>query len=152
MSAGAAEARHRVANLLHGYTEIADRKDVDAVVNLLGRSRVRFPAGGSDDAESVRVFFTGLWSAPVGHRHDVSNLVVEPAQEPGTWRARAHYTRWVLAPSAPVRDRSMSAAVIDATTVIACRARVTATFSRRSPPVRFSGPNRIATLPASSGP
>ena len=102
MSAGAAEARHRVANLLHGYTEIADRKDVDAVVNLLGRSRVRFPAGRSDDAESARVFFTGLWNAPVGHRHDVSNLVVEPAQEPGTWRARAHYTRWVLAPSAPV--------------------------------------------------
>jgi hypothetical protein len=42
-----AEARHRIANLLHTYTDIADRKDVDAAVALLGTARVRFPAGGS---------------------------------------------------------------------------------------------------------
>lgn len=101
MSAEAAEARHRIANLLHDYTEIADRKDIDAVVDLLGSARVRFPTGGSEDAKSAQTFFTGLWSAPVCHRHDVSNLIVEPAEEFGTWRAKAHYTRWVLDAPAP---------------------------------------------------
>ena len=46
----------------------------------------------------------------------------------------------------------MSAAVIDEITDIDCRARVIATFSRRSPPARFSGPNRMGTFPDSSGP
>ena len=93
-----AVARHRIANLLHTYTDIADRKDVEAGVALLGRARVRFPAGGFEDPEQARSFFTQLWGAPEPHRHDVSNLVVAPGEVPGTWTARAHYTRWVFEP------------------------------------------------------
>ena len=99
-SAGA-EARHRIANLLHTYTDIADRKDVDAAVAMLGTARVRFLAGGFEERERATAFFTVLWASPLPHRHDVSNLVVEPGDSPGTWAARAHYTRWVLDP-APV--------------------------------------------------
>ena len=95
--AGAA-ARHRIANLLHTYTELADRKDVDGAVELLGSARVRFPADGFDARDEAPAFFGRLWGSPVPHRHDVSNLVVEPAEAPGEWTATAHYTRWVFEP------------------------------------------------------
>jgi hypothetical protein len=42
-----------------------------------------------------------LWASPLPHRHDVTNLVVEPGPGSETWTARAHYTRWVFNP-APV--------------------------------------------------
>jgi SnoaL-like domain len=93
-----AVARHRIANLLHTYTDIADRKDVEAGVALLGGARVRFPAGGFEEPGQAHSFFTRLWGAPEPHRHDVSNLVVEPGEVPETWTARAHYTRWVFEP------------------------------------------------------
>lgn len=92
-----AEARHRIANLLHTYTEIADRKDVEAAVALLSRARVTFPAGGFDRAADAEAFFTQLWQSHVPHRHDVSNLIVEPAAD-GAWRACAHYSRWMFEP------------------------------------------------------
>ena len=91
-------ARHRIANLLYTYTDIADRKDVEAGVALLGGARVRFPAGGFEEPEQAPAFLHRLWGAPEPHRHDVSNLVVEPGEVPGTWAARAHYTRWVFQP------------------------------------------------------
>jgi SnoaL-like domain len=94
----AAAARHEIANLLHTYVDIADRKDVDAVLPLLGSATVRFPTGGYDDPAAAADFFGRLWASPVPHRHDVTNLVVQPGQAPGTWRARAHYTRWVFEP------------------------------------------------------
>ena len=97
-SSAGAEARHQIANLLTTYLEIADRKDVDEVVAMLGGARVRFPAGGSDGPEEARAFFTALWASPLRHRHDVSNLVVVPGTASGTWTARAHYTRWVFDP------------------------------------------------------
>lgn len=93
-----AAARHRIANLLHTYTELADRKDIDAAVELLGATRVRFPADGYDGPSEARAFFVRLWGSPVPHRHDVSNLVVEPAETPGEWTATAHYTRWLFEP------------------------------------------------------
>ncbi|MEV0998734.1 nuclear transport factor 2 family protein [Nonomuraea sp. NPDC050202] len=96
-----AEARHHIANVLHTYTDIADRKDVEAAVALLGSARVTFPAGGFDRPGRAAEFFTGLWASPLPHRHDVSNLVVTPGGLPRTWTARAHYTRWVFDP-APV--------------------------------------------------
>jgi hypothetical protein len=94
----AAQARHEIANLLHGYVDIADRKDVDAAVALLGETRVRFPTDGFDQRAQAARFFTRLWSSPLPHRHDVSNLVVMPGDYPGQWAARAHYTRWLFAP------------------------------------------------------
>jgi len=96
------EARHWIANLLHTYVAIADRKDVDAVVDLLGTARVQFPAGGSGNPGEARQFFERLWNAPERHRHDVSNLIVSQAGTEGMWLATAHYTRWVLAPDGPV--------------------------------------------------
>ena len=93
-----AHARHRIANLLHTYTDIADRKDVDAGVRLLGGARVRFPSGGFHDPAGAATFFAALWGSPEPHRHDVSNLVVDAGEEPGTWVVRAHYTRWVFTP------------------------------------------------------
>jgi SnoaL-like domain len=95
----AAVARHEIANLLHAYVEIADRKDVEAVLPLLGNARVRFPTGGYDDPSGAADFFRRLWASPLPHRHDVSNLVVEPGPTPGTWRGRAHYTRWLFGPA-----------------------------------------------------
>jgi hypothetical protein len=94
-----AVARHRLANLLHTYTGLADAKDVEAAVELLGAARVRFPGDvGFDDAAGARAFFGRLWGSPVPHRHDVSTLVVVPAATPGVWTATAHYTRWVFEP------------------------------------------------------
>ncbi|WP_345622195.1 nuclear transport factor 2 family protein [Streptomyces ziwulingensis] len=93
-----ATARHEIANVLHTYTDIADRKDVAAAVGLLARARVRFPADGFDEPAAAAPFFTRLWASPVPHRHDVSNLIVEPGTRAGRWVARAHYTRWLLAP------------------------------------------------------
>lgn len=55
-----AEARLRIANLLHGYTDIADRKDVDAAVALLGSARVTFPMGGFDRPGRGYVLGPGL--------------------------------------------------------------------------------------------
>ena len=101
-----AEARHRIANLLHTYTEIADRKDVDAAVALLGSARVRFPVGGFEEPERAAAFFGQLWNSPLPHRHDVSNLVVLPGDGPGTWTARAHYTRWVFDPAPVLHTRA----------------------------------------------
>jgi len=92
-----AEARHRIANLLHTYTEIADRKDVEAAVALLRKAKVTFPAGGFDRAEDAEPFFTQLWQSDVPHRHDVTNLIIEPVAD-GVWRASAHYSRWMLQP------------------------------------------------------
>lgn len=92
-----AEARHQVANLLHRYTEIADRKDIAAAVGLLGDTVVNFPADGYHRADGAEGFFRRLWGGPVAHRHDVSNLVVDPAG-PGIWHATAHYTRYVFTP------------------------------------------------------
>ena len=97
-----AVARHRIANLLHTYTGLADRKDVDAAVALLGSASVRFPTDGFDDREAAPAFFARLWGSPVPHRHDVSNLVVEPAETTGDWTATAHYTRWVFEPDPQV--------------------------------------------------
>jgi hypothetical protein len=94
----AAVARHEIANLLHAYVDIADRKDVAAVVSLLGSARVRFPTDGYDHPAAAAEFFGRLWSSAVPHRHDVTNLVVHPGPTSGTWRGRAHYTRWVLEP------------------------------------------------------
>jgi hypothetical protein len=102
VSASAVEARHWIANLLHTYVAIADRKDVDAVVELLGTAQVQFPAGGSGNPDEARQFFDRLWQAPERHRHDVSNLIVSPAETEGMWLATAHYTRWILAEGAPV--------------------------------------------------
>lgn len=93
-----AEARHEIANLLHTYVDIADRKDIAAGVALLGETRVRFPTGGFDNSAQARTFLERLWGAPEPHRHDVFNLVVEPGDVPDTWTARAHYTRWVFEP------------------------------------------------------
>ncbi|MEW1947733.1 nuclear transport factor 2 family protein [Pseudarthrobacter sp902506025] len=101
MSIHAAEARHQIANLLHTYVAIADRKDVDAVVDMLGNSQVQFPTATSTDPTGARQLFTRLWSSPEGHRHDVSNLIVYPGPEEGQWRATAHYTRWLLTGGAP---------------------------------------------------
>ena len=70
---------------LHTYVDIADRKDVNAGVALLGRARVRFPAGGSNAPEQSRALLTTLWGAPEPHRHHVSNLVVVAGDVPGTW-------------------------------------------------------------------
>jgi hypothetical protein len=78
MSIQAPEARHQIANLLHTYVANADRKDVDAVVEMLGNSHVQFPAATSMDPVGARELFTRLWSSPDGHRHDVSNLIVNP--------------------------------------------------------------------------
>ncbi len=47
-STDAALAHHHVGNLLYGYTDVADRKDVDAGVALLGHATVRFPTDGFD--------------------------------------------------------------------------------------------------------
>jgi hypothetical protein len=93
-----AEARHEIANLLHTYTAIADRKDVAAAADLLGATRVSFPTGGFTDRAGAAEFYTALWASPVPHRHDVTNLVVLPGEAPGTWTAHAHYTRWVFEP------------------------------------------------------
>jgi hypothetical protein len=93
-----AQARHEIANLLHGYLDIADSKDVAAGVALLGSARVRFPSGGFDEPGQATAFFSALWASPVPHRHDLSNLVVVPGDAPGTWMARAHYTRWLFEP------------------------------------------------------
>lgn len=93
-----AEARHQIANLLNGYIDIADRKDLEQVVALLGRARVHFPTGGSESPEEARSFFSQLWASPVRHRHDVSNLIVVRGETPRTWTAQAHYTRWIFDP------------------------------------------------------
>jgi hypothetical protein len=92
-----AEARHEIANLLHTYTEVADRKDVPAGVELLGGATVRFPTGGFEGPAGAEAFLARLWGSPVPHRHDVTNLVVHAAG-PGAFRATAHYTRWLLDP------------------------------------------------------
>jgi hypothetical protein len=92
-----ASARHHIANLLCTYVEIADRKDLDAVVDLLDTAEVRFPTAQSSDPESTRTLFERLWSSAAQHRHDVSNLIVKPVGD-HQWSARAHYTRWVFTP------------------------------------------------------
>ncbi|PTT65630.1 nuclear transport factor 2 family protein, partial [Arthrobacter sp. HMWF013] len=89
------------ANLLYSYTEIADRKDVPAVLDLLARARVEFPARTAQGANELAAHFTGLWAAPEAHHHIVSNLIVQPTDEPDTFTARALYTRWLFTP-APV--------------------------------------------------
>lgn len=91
-----AEARHEVANLLATYTEIADRKDIDAVLDLLGDSVVTFPADGFDRRDEARGFFERLWGNDIPHRHDISNLRVH--RDAGGWTAAAHYSRHVFAP------------------------------------------------------
>jgi hypothetical protein len=114
-SSSGAEARHQVANQLHTYTEIADRKDLAAVVELLGDTTVRFPTGGYDERSGAEPFFARLWGNPTPHRHDVSNLVVEEAGT-DTFRARAHYTRWVFDPEPVVQTLGEYDLLVDART------------------------------------
>lgn len=91
------DARHRIADLLYTYVDIADRKDVDAVTALLGRTHIKFPAPAAEasNPDEVRALFTRLWAAPSGHRHDVTNLRATENAD-GSCSATAHYTRWVL--------------------------------------------------------
>jgi hypothetical protein len=124
-----AEARHRIANLLHGYTDIADRKDVDAAVALLGTAGVRFPAGGFEEPGQAAAFFAQLWASPPRHRHDVSNLVVEPGDRAGTWTARAHYTRWVLDPAPVLHTLSEYTMVVGETDWTVAELTVTRTWT-----------------------
>jgi hypothetical protein len=125
-----AEARHQVANLLNTYVDIADRKDIDQVVSLLGRARVRFPAGGSDSPEEARAFFAELWASPVRHRHDVSNLIVDPGATSGTWAARAHYTRWVFDPAPALHTLGEYELVVTEQPWAIAELRVTRTWTR----------------------
>lgn len=86
-----------ISNLLAHYADIADRKDIDAAVSLFAHARVRFPGGvGFDagDTHTAHAFFTRLWSAPVGHRHDITTVRVTATAD--SWHAFAHYTRWLL--------------------------------------------------------
>jgi hypothetical protein len=124
-----AEARHQIANLLHTYTDIADRKDVDAAIALLGSCQVRFPAGGCDEPEQAGPFFRGLWASPLGHRHDVSNLVVTPGDSPGTWTARAHYTRWALEPAPVLHTLGEYTMVVDERAWVVTQLTVTRTWT-----------------------
>jgi hypothetical protein len=110
-----AEARHEIANLLHTYTAVADRKDVAAGVELLGGATVRFPTGGFEDRAGAETFLARLWGGPVPHRHDVSNLVVE-AVGPDAFRATAHYTRWVLDPEPSLHTLGEYDVLVDART------------------------------------
>lgn len=128
----AAVARHEIANLLHTYVEIADRKDVVAVVPLLGSARVRFPSDGYDDAADAAAFFGRLWASPLPHRHDVSNLVVEPGSDPGTWRGRAHYTRWVFGPDPELHTLGEYDVVVDEGAWSVRALTVTRTWTRAS--------------------
>jgi hypothetical protein len=124
-----AEARHRISNVLYTYSEIADRKDVEAAVQLLGAARVQFPADGYDEPERAEGFFTRLWASPVPHRHDVSNLVVEPGDGPEIWSARAHYTRWVLDPAPVLHTLGEYTLVVDAAGWSVQRLTVTRTWT-----------------------
>jgi hypothetical protein len=108
----AAVARHHVANLLYAYTDVADRKDVDAAVALLGCTRVAFPHDGYCAREAARPFFSQLWAGPLRHRHDVTNLRVENA-EPHLWHAWAHYTRWILDPGPVLHTLGEYTLVVD---------------------------------------
>lgn len=90
------EARHELTNLLHQYTAVSDRKDIDGVVKLLDHAHVTFPTGGFDQPGQAKGFYSQLWSSPVPHRHDTSNLAVSRGSAPGTWVLGAHYTRWLL--------------------------------------------------------
>jgi hypothetical protein len=105
-------ARHHVANLLHAYVDVADRKDVDAAVALLGGTRVTFPHDGYSTSEAARPFFTRLWAGPLRHRHDVTNLRVAAA-EPHLWQAWAHYTRWTFDPGPVLHTLGEYTLVVD---------------------------------------
>jgi hypothetical protein len=124
-----AEARHRIANLLHTYTDIADRKDLPAVLDLLGDTTVRFPTDGYDERSGAEPFFARLWGNPVRHRHDVSNLVVHEV-DPDTFRASAHYTRWVLDPDPVVHTLGEYDVVVDARTWSITALTVTRTWTK----------------------
>jgi hypothetical protein len=126
---GGAEARHRIANLLHTYTEIADRKDVAAGVELLGDTTVRFPTDGYDQRSDAEPFFARLWGGPAAHRHDVSNLVVHEV-DAGTFRATAHYTRWVFEPEPVVQTLGEYDVLVDARTWTISALTVTRTWVR----------------------
>lgn len=93
-----ADARHLIANLLHGYTELADTKDIASATRLFGDTVVTFPTAGYDRREDAQAFWSRLWGNDTPHRHDVSNLIVEATEQAGRWRARAHYSRWIFAP------------------------------------------------------
>ena len=128
---GAAEARHRIANLLHTYTGISDRKDVPAVLDILGDTVVTFPADGYTDRAGAAAFFGRLWAGDVRHRHDVSNLVVT-AGEDGAWTATAHYTRYVFEPDpvlATLGEYALTAREVDGAWAIT-HLTVTRTWSR----------------------
>lgn len=113
-SLAGAVARHHIANLLYTYIEIADRKDIDAAVDLLGGARVQFPSGGYNVSDAARSFFTDLWAAPTPHRHDVTNLQVVKG-EGDLWRAYAHYTRWIIGPDPVLHTLGRYTLVVDCT-------------------------------------
>lgn len=122
-------ARHHVANLLYTYVDIADRKDIDAAVGLLGNARVRFPDNGFETIDDARPFFTRLWASSTAHRHDVGNLRVEPGAG-SHWRAYAHYTRWLFTPGPVLHTLGEYALDIDARTWSITALAVTRTWMR----------------------
>ncbi|AKS31609.1 hypothetical protein [Mycolicibacterium goodii] len=122
-------ARHHVANLLYAYVDIADRKDITAAVGLLGHARVRFPGNGFETIDDAQPFFAGLWAPPGAHRHDVSNLRVEPGEEP-FWHAFAHYTRWLFTPEPLLHTLGEYALTVDARTWSITALTVTRTWTR----------------------
>ncbi|MEU1960881.1 hypothetical protein [Nocardia sp. NPDC019304] len=122
-------ARHHIAELLHRYVDIADRKDVEAAVELLGSARVRFPAGGYDASADAREFFTNLWALPSAHRHDVTNLRVSPVEQ-HRWRAHAHYTRWIFEPEPVLHTLGEYTLVVDSGDWTFTELTVTRTWTR----------------------
>ncbi len=122
-------ARHHIANVLCTYVDIADRKDIDAAIVLLGHARVRFPAGGYDEPDGARRFFTTLWASPTPHRHDVTNLRVASAGG-RLWRADAHYTRWLLESVPVLHTLGEYVLTIDERDWSICELTVTRTWTR----------------------
>ena len=91
------EASSALTDFLHTYIDIADAKDIEAGEAHLTGVDVRFPHATAENADDLRELLTGLWSSPVPHRHDTSNVVVREVDH--HWVLDAHYVRWIFSES-----------------------------------------------------
>lgn len=97
-----------ITNLLYRYAELMDAGDLEAVVALFARARIK--TGGGEVVEGSAPMLA-LWQAhvrlyPCGTprtKHVITNPIVEVDEEAGTASCRSYYTVFQATPDLPLQ-------------------------------------------------
>lgn len=89
-----ADTHFNLSQFLLRYVRFADNKDPAGAAAHLDGITVTFPTAQAHTADELHHLFTGLWSSPTPHRHDVFNLTTNRVDDSSV-ELTAHYQKWL---------------------------------------------------------